>query len=44
LRFEGRLLRRLRRQQRIREVARKMLGVNAYLHLRRIFTTGGRRQ
>jgi peptidoglycan/xylan/chitin deacetylase (PgdA/CDA1 family) len=41
LRFESRLLRRLRRQQRVRDMARKTLGVNAYLRLRRMLTTGG---
>jgi peptidoglycan/xylan/chitin deacetylase (PgdA/CDA1 family) len=41
LRFDDKLLRRLRRQQRLRDVARKTLGVNAYLRLRRLLTTRG---
>jgi peptidoglycan/xylan/chitin deacetylase (PgdA/CDA1 family) len=41
LRFESKLLRGLRRQQRVRDVARKTLGVNAYVRLRRLFTTAG---
>jgi peptidoglycan/xylan/chitin deacetylase (PgdA/CDA1 family) len=41
LRFDDRMLRRLRRQQLVRDVARKTLGVNAYLRLRRLLTTRG---
>jgi peptidoglycan/xylan/chitin deacetylase (PgdA/CDA1 family) len=44
LRFEGKTLRGLRRQQRVRDVARKTLGVNTYLRLRRILTAGGPRR
>jgi peptidoglycan/xylan/chitin deacetylase (PgdA/CDA1 family) len=44
LRFDKTMLRQLRWQQGIRDVARKTLGVNAYLRLRQLFTTGGPRK
>jgi peptidoglycan/xylan/chitin deacetylase (PgdA/CDA1 family) len=38
LRFDGVILRRLRRQQWVRDLARQTLGPNAYLRLRRLLT------
>jgi peptidoglycan/xylan/chitin deacetylase (PgdA/CDA1 family) len=41
LRFDHRLIRRLRMQQWVRSAARKTLGLNAYLRLRRLLTARG---
>lgn len=40
LHFDGTMIRQLRRHQAVRDLARQILGRNAYLGVRRLFTMG----